>query len=116
MIHHSGDVPNDLAFCPGGRTLYVNENGSTAEPPTIRAPDVRPVPADRRVIGAQPARDGHGLRHPCPHDHFPGGGLPSLLLSPFSFSLPPRRDDPEQLPDRTAVRLPSLSLESVDPP
>jgi DNA-binding beta-propeller fold protein YncE len=32
--------PNDLAFSPDGKTLYVNENGSTTEPHTELAPMV----------------------------------------------------------------------------
>ena len=30
--------PNDLAFSPDGKTLYVNENASTTEPHTVLAP------------------------------------------------------------------------------
>lgn len=30
--------PNDLAFSPDGKTLYVNENASTSEPHTVLAP------------------------------------------------------------------------------
>ena len=32
--------PNDLAFSPDGKTLYVNENASTTEPHTVLAPKI----------------------------------------------------------------------------
>lgn len=37
-LEASFSFPNDLAFSPDGKILYVNENGSTTEPGTVLAP------------------------------------------------------------------------------